>query len=302
MSYSNFDEIKRRLMNHGKPIKCAIVSANTESVMEAAMRAYNDGFIYPVFIGNEEYINNYIHDFEHSKIEVIDISDPEKAMECAVTLAKENKVQCIMKGLIETSQFMRAVLKRENDLKTGEQVSMISIRSIPNYHKLVCMTDPGICPHPTLEQKKMIIENAVKIYSMMGIDNPKVAVLCAAEKVNSKLPESEDAYALKQMNINGEISGCIVEGPISIDLAINKHSAEVKGYQSPVAGDADILLFHDMTSANIASKLMAFSTKEPAGVLLVGTKIPVIVNSRSSSAETKYLCIMLATACFINKE
>jgi phosphate butyryltransferase len=298
VSYKNFEELKKNIIDNGNKIKCAIVAAEDSHTLEAVIRAYKDGLITPVLIGNQSLIQEYMdkNNLSGSEIKICDVSNHEAAMNLAIEMVHTGDVQCIMKGLLQTSQFMGALLKKDNKLRTGKMVSMLSFRQLPNYHKLLAFTDTGICPHPTLEQKKEIINNAVSVMNDMGIENPKVGVLAAVEVANHKMPESTDGEELKQMNLDGDIPNCIVEGPISLDLALSKEAAEIKGYESDVAGDVDLLVFPDLASANITTKMIAHITNTPAGVLILGTKVPAIVCSRSASVETKYLCITLAAA------
>ena len=150
--------------------------------------------------------------------------------------------------------------------------------------------------YPNTEEKKQIIENAVNVFLDFGYDCPKVAVLAAVETVNPKMPEAVDGDILKKMNQNGEIKNCIVEGPISVDLAFNKESAKIKGYQSPVTGEADILLVPDIATGNIMSKvLLEFAGGTMAG-MIVGAKVPIVVTSRGSTWEEKYLSLVLSAS------
>lgn len=276
MIYKDFDQLTEKVLSSGTPRRCGVVMAHDEHTLDAVKQAEAEGFITPVYIDGDT---------------------PEEAMEKAVALVHAGEVDMLMKGLMPTAKFMGALVKRANGLRTGSLISMLTMRKLPNYHKLIAMTDTGICEQPTLEQKKALIENAVVALRSMGFDEPKVAVLSAAEEVNPRMSSSTDGAALKELWENGEIKDCIVEGPISIDLAISKEAAQIKGYDSLVAGDADLLLFPDLAAANICGKLLAQVTGLPAGILILGTKVPAIVCSRSATVETKRLCIALAAAC-----
>jgi phosphate butyryltransferase len=175
-------------------------------------------------------------------------------------------------------------------------MSHVSIQEVPSYHKLLITTDGGMMMYPDLEQKKKIIENAVEVLHSLGYENPKVAVLAAVETVNPKMPESVDAGKLKEMNQNGEITGCIVEGPISYDIAMNKESGEIKGFVSPVAGDPDILIVPNITCGNILGKCLVYSAGAKMAGFIVGAKVPIVLTSRGSSSEEKYLSLVLSAA------
>lgn len=276
MIYHNFDELTTAVLAAGTPRRCGVVMAHDDHTLDAVHAAEAEGFITPVYIDGDT---------------------PEEAMQHAVELIRAGEIDMLMKGLLPTAKFMSALVKKENGLRTGSLVSMLTIRKLPNYHKLIAMTDTGICEQPTLEQKKALILNAVNALRSMGFDEPKVAVLSAAETVNTRMPSSTDAAALKEMWRSGELPGCVVEGPISIDLAISREAAKIKGYESPVAGDADLLLFPDLAAANICGKMLAEVTGLPAGVLILGTMVPAVICSRAASVETKRLSIALAAAC-----
>ncbi|MBQ8974996.1 MAG: phosphate butyryltransferase Ptb, partial [Oscillospiraceae bacterium] len=175
-------------------------------------------------------------------------------------------------------------------------LSVMGFYQAPEYHKMFAVTDFGMNIRPNLSEKKQIIENAVRIFHAMGIDEPKVAVLAAVERVNPKMPECVDACELKKMNIRGELTGCTVEGPISFDLAMDKNAALEKNYKSPVAGDADLLVVPDITSGNILVKALTLMADSPTAGLTLGAKVPIIMTSRSAPPKDKFYTIALA-AC-----
>lgn len=284
--------------------RCAVVAAEDDNTMDAIIRAYHEHLITPILIGDKDIITEMLAErcCDQGNITIIHEKDHKQACQIAVDLANKGEADCIMKGLVHTKDFMHAILKRENQLRTGNLVSMLSIRELPNYHKLIAFTDAGICMNPTLDEKRQIIENAVNALNAMGYENPKVGVLASVEVVNPKMQDSVEAAELKKMNQEGIIKNCIVEGPISYDVAINKEAAEIKGFASPVAGDADLLVFPDLTCANCTTKAITQTCRIPVGSLILGTKVPVILSSRASMAETKYMCIALAAAMGLDRE
>lgn len=303
MVYTRFEQLTKEVAARANKARCAVVSAEDARTIDAVIQAYREGLIAPILIGDKTVINEMLAErfFDAHQITVIDEPDHERAAQFAIDLVNSGEADCIMKGLIHTNQFMRAVLRRENNLKTGQLVTMLSIRELPHYHKLIAFTDAGICMHPTLDEKRQIIENAVKALLAMGYDTPKVGVLAAVEEPNPKMPESVEAAELKRMNQEGIITDCIVEGPISYDIAINAEAAKIKGYESSVAGDPDLLVFPDLTSANIATKAITQTCRIPVGSLILGTKVPIILPSRAALTETKYMCIALAAAANMHK-
>lgn len=285
-----------------KRARCAVVAAEDANTIAAVIRAYHECLISPILIGDSELIGEMLAEYccEKNNIRIIHETDHKKACQIALDLANKQEADCIMKGLVHTKEFMHTILKRENNLRTGNLVSMLSIRELPHYHKLIAFTDAGICMNPTLDEKRQIIENAVKALIAMGYEQPKVGVLASVEVVNPKMQDSVEAAELKRMNQEGIIKDCLIEGPISYDVAINKEAAEIKGFHSPVAGDADLLVFPDLTCANCTTKAITQTCRIPVGSLILGTKVPVILSSRASMTETKYMCIALAAAMKLN--
>lgn len=304
MIYTKFEQLTKIVAENPNKARCAVAVAEDDHSIDAIIRGYREGIVEPILIGNKVMIGEMLADryFDEHSITIIDENDHLKACQIAVDLANSGKADCIMKGLVHTKDFMHTILKRENHLRTGQLVSMLSIRELPFYHKLIAFTDAGICMYPTLDEKRQIIENAVRAMTAMGFDTPKVGVLASVEVMNPKMPESVDAANLKRMNQDGIIRGCIVEGPISYDVAVSKEAADIKGFESPVAGDADLLVFPDLVSANCTTKAITQTCHIPVGSLILGTKVPVILSSRASMAETKYMCIALAAAMKANSQ
>jgi Phosphotransacetylase len=279
----------------------AVIAAEDEHTLEAVLRAVRDGVINAVLIGNVDSIENKLTELgnqDRSGIEIVSAGTANDAAKIAISLFHEGKADYLMKGLIETKAAMKVIVARESNMRTDHIMSQISFVQNPGYHKLFALTDSALNPKPDLEMKRQILENSVSVLHGMGIENPKVAVLAAAETINPKLQESTDAAALKEMYMKGTITGCVVEGPISIDLALEKESAEIKGYDSPVAGDADLLVCPDLVSGNLMGKGMLITGAKSAGII-VGAKAPVVLCSRAATIEDKYYSVLLgAIACY----
>ena len=214
----------------------------------------------------------------------------------AVKLAHDGKVDMYMKGLIDTKNFLKSVLDKEVGLRTGGPLSHVAVFDIPGYDRLLFLTDVAFMTYPTLEDKANIIKNTVPVCKACGIDNPKVAPLAAVEVVNPKMPVTVEAQQLTEMNANGEITDCIVDGPLSLDLAIDPEAAKHKGATDrKIQGDADILLFPDIHAGNLVYKALVHTIPGVKnGCILTGTKVPVILTSRSDTFETKVNSIALA--------
>lgn len=294
--FRNFDELVKKVQNMSVKKKVAVVAAQDEHTLEAVFKARKDQLVEPILIGNKEVILKIIAKL-NEPIEdamVVNTSSDLESAEKAVQMVHGGKVDVIMKGKIQTADLLKAVVNKESGLRTGKLISHLVIHEMPNYHKLLAMTDGGMMMYPNLEEKKQIIENAVSVFHTLGYENPKVAVLAAVEKVNPKMPETVDADLLKKMNQKGEILGCVVEGPISYDLMISKESAEIKGYHSEVTGETDILIVPNITVGNILGKSLVYSANAKMAGIVVGAKVPIILTSRGSSSEEKYFSIVFS--------
>ena len=280
------------------PVKTvvAVVEAHDNHTLEAVIEAKKDGIIEGLLIGNAEKIVEILtaNGANPADYEIIGTNTLEESLQAAVENINAGKATAIMKGKLETGQFMKAIVNKANGLMAGGLLSLVGLYEHANYHKLLAVTDQGLNTYPDLNGKKNLIINAVGLLKKLGVEEPKVAVLAAVEKVNPKMPESVDGAELKKMNQEGEITGCIVEGPISFDLAVKQGAAAIKGYESPVAGDADVLVVPDIAAGNILVKCMTdYAGAMTAGTIL-GAKVPVIVTSRSAEASDKYYSIALA--------
>lgn len=298
MVFKNFNELIQKVQKVDEKKRVAVVAAQDEHTLEAVFRARKDHIAEPVLIGDKVKIKAIVKSLNEELDDkaIIHAENDGDAAEKSVRLIHDNAADFIMKGKIQTADLLRAVVNKEKGLRTGNVMSHFVIHEMPSYHKLLVVTDGGMMMYPTVEEKKQIIENAVNTLIAMGYEKPKVAVLTAVENVNPKMPETIDADMLKQMNRRGEISDCIVEGPISYDLAMSRESARIKGYNSPVVADADILVVPNITAGNILGKSLVYSAGAKMAGFIVGARVPIVLTSRGASAEEKYLSLVLSAS------
>ena len=292
----NFEQMKEML--RAKPVKrrVAVAAAQDEHTLQAVVAAARDGLVTPVLIGREAEIRELLAKlmFDSEQAEIIPEDDPVACAQIAADLAREGKADCIMKGKLETGALMKVLVNRERGIRKNDVMSLVAFFESPYYHKVFSITDPALLTYPTLEQKKAAITNAVEALHALGVEQPKVAVLAAVEKVNPKMKETVEADEIKKAGI----PGCVVEGPISYDLAMDPQAAEIKGYQSPVAGDADLLVVPDLVSGNIAAKTITVLGGGRTGGVVMGAQVPVLLVSRAATADDKYMSIVAAAlAC-----
>ncbi len=298
MTYATFEQLESQVFKKAKKRRVAVVEAADTHVLEAVRHAVEVGLVEPLLFGKRAEVEAKLAamDLDITAWEIVDSPEPGISALQAGIAVKEGRADFILKGLIATGQLLKGLFKEETGFRTGRLISHMNIVQLRTYPKLLALCDAAINIAPTLEQKKDILQNAVDALTRMGITQPKVAVLASAETVNEKMPESVDADALKRMNEQGEIIGCVVEGPISYDLAVCKESAETKGYESPVAGDADLLVCPNIVTANVLIKCLRHSAEALTAGVVIGGRVPVVLNSRAASAEDKYRTMILAAS------
>lgn len=270
--------------------KVAVAVAQDSAVLEAVKAAKERKIADAILVGDEAKIKEIAAELniDLSDFEIINVEDVTEAALTAVKLVHDGKADMYMKGLIDTKGFLKSVLDKEVGLRTGKPLSHVCVFDVEGIDHLLFLTDVAFIPYPTLEDKVNIIHNTLEITKACGIENPKVAPLAAVEVVNPKMPVTVEAAELAQMNKDGKIPGCIVDGPLSLDLAIDPEAAKHKGATDrAIQGDADVLLFPDIHAGNLVYKAMVHTANVVNGNVLTGTKAPVILTSRSDSMEVK---------------
>lgn len=295
MVLKKLNEIVEKVQKLPSKQTVALAAAEDYNALEAILEAEKEGIVRALLVGDKQKIIDILKKLGTDKeYEIYDEPDNKKAAYKAVELVRKGKANFIMKGKLQTADILKAVVDREKGLSRGRLMSHFVITELPTYHKLLVTTDGGMVLYPTLEQKKEIIKNAVETLLSIGYTEPKVGVLAAIESVNPKMPETVDAAKLKEMNLKGEIANCIIEGPISYDLAMNRESVDIKGYRSQVAGDVDVLIVPNITAGNILGKSLVYSAGGKMAGIVVGAKAPIVLTSRGASAEEKFLSLALA--------
>jgi phosphotransacetylase len=296
MSIQSFKELADAVRAQEKKSRVAVVAADDPHTVEAVVNAQKKGLVEALLIGERSTIEERLSEqgVDAADMRIVAATSTGECLARAVEMIHSGEANVLMKGHLETGDFMRTILNRENDLRKGSLLSVAGFYEVNSYHKLFAVSDQAINTYPDLEAKKAIIENAVGLLHAFGIEMPKVAVLAAVEKLNPKMKETVDADALKTMGREGLISGCVVDGPLSLDVATDRKAARIKGYESDVAGDADLLLVPDLVCGNVFVKaLTGFAGAMTAGAVL-GAKVPVVLTPRSAEASDKFYSIALA--------
>ena len=277
--------------------KVSVSNAQDEPVLQAVKAAKEQNIATAILVGDEAKIREIAAsiDMDLTDFEIINEPDTEAAALKAVELVHNGKADILLKGLIDSKNFLRSVLDKEVGLRTGGVLSHVCVFEIEGINRLLFFTDVAFNTYPTLADKVNIINNAVEVAHACGIECPKVAPLCAVETVNPKMQPTVDADNLTKMYEGGDFKGCQIYGPLSMDLAIDPEAAVHKGVTNPVAGHADILLFPNIDAGNITYKILVRTAKVKIGNVLVGTSAPVVLTSRSDDFQTKLNSIALAT-------
>ncbi len=280
----------------GKRSLLAVAVAQDAEVLLAVDGAYNLGIAGAILVGNEEEIRAIAEklNIDLAKYTVVNEADKVEACRKAVKLVRDGEADVVMKGLVDTSIILKAVLDKEIGLRESPVLSHVALFEVPGYDRLFYLTDAAMNIAPDLEAKKHILRNAVKVAHALGNENPIACALCAVEKVNPKMQATLDAAALVEANQAGEISGCTVIGPLALDNAISPEAAKHKGITDPNAGKADILLVPAIEVGNVFYKSMVFMARAKNAGMIVGAKAPIVLTSRADSDETKLNSIALA--------
>jgi phosphate butyryltransferase len=284
------------------PPRIAVAAAQDEAVLASLTAARMLGLAGGILVGDRPAIEAIARerDIDLSATEIIHEDNKAAAAITAVGLVRDGRADLVMKGLVESAVFLRGVLRKDMGLNRGNLVSHVGVIESPHYHKLLFLSDGAINIAPGLSEKISIIENAAGLARRLGIGQPKIALLAALEQVNpEKMPCTADAAILTQMNRRGRWADCVIDGPLALDNALSAGSAGIKKINSPVAGDADILIVPSIEAGNMLYKSLMYLGKAKSAGLILGTRAPVILTSRADSAETKQASIALAVLAWL---
>lgn len=289
--FENFHDLVKEASRRKTTI--CVAAAEDQAVLEAVKLASERGMVKAILVGESSRIEKITEDIGFVDYEIIHCESPEESVAKAVKAVRDGRAHVLMKGLVNTSTYLRGILNRGQGLRTGRLLSMMAVYELPGYHKLIYATDSGVNVAPNLEQKKEILTNTLLAMNAMGFEKPKVAALTANENVDPKVSSTVDAEGLVDMVENGEIPPCVIEGPIAFDVAFSKEAAVHKGIDSKIAGDLDVLLFPNIETGNALGKSwLHFNNAKWAGIVL-GATHPIILGSRSDTPEIKLNSIAL---------
>lgn len=277
------------------PKTVAVAAGHQSEVMLAGLDAEEAGLAEVILVGDANRIRQIAsaEGFDISRMEIIDEPEPREAAWQAMKLVSDGRADIAMKGKIETSDFLRAALSKDLKLRAGRLFTHVAAFEIPQFDRLIFISDAGVVVAPDLEQKVQIVQNAIDVAHALDIDVPRVAILAATEIVNPKVPTTLDAANLSKMADRGQIQGGLVDGPLALDNAISPESARIKGIRSDVAGYADILITPDIEAGNVLAKAITYFAQGKMAGVVVGARCPLILPSRSDTREVKLVSLAL---------
>jgi len=298
----NISEIINSVSNTS-PLRLAVAAAGDEVILKAIKQAQEQGLIDPILIGNQELIEHALRNLDYKfRGRIINKDFDQDSAHQAMELIKNNEADLPMKGLLSTKTILQAFLAEEYGLRQGRLLSLVTVIYLRKEDRLILITDAGMNIAPDLREKVEIINNAVEVARVLGINKPKVALLAAVEKVNSAMPVTIDAAIISKMADRGQIKDAIVDGPLAFDNAISIEAARHKGIESQVAGKADILVVPDIEAGNILYKSLIIYSGLASASIVYGARVPLVITSRADKPETLFNSIALAKMVFsINK-
>jgi len=287
-SHTKYDRLIARA-KEVPPAATIIVHPCDESSLRGAIEAAETGIVVPTLVGPAARINAVArkHNLDISRFAIVDAPHSDAAAAQAVQLIREGKGELLMKGSLHTDELMRAVTASATGLRTARRISHVFIVDVPNHPDTLFITDAAINIFPDLEAKRDIVQNAIDLFTQVGLGTPRVAILSAVETVTSKIPSTIEAAALCKMADRGQITGGILDGPLAFDNAIDPEAASIKGIQSPVAGRAQILVVPDLEAGNMLAKNLIFLSRADSAGIVLGTRVPVILTSRADSVRSR---------------
>jgi phosphotransacetylase len=279
-----------------EPIVTAIAHPCEASALTGAMDAAAEGLITPILVGPAAKIREVARAaaIDLRSTPIVDAPHSHAAAAAAVAMVRNGEAELLMKGSLHTDELLGAVVARETGLRTGRRLSHVFIMDVPEYHKVLLVTDAAINIAPALEDKADICQNAIDLAVALGVARPKVAILAAVETVTSKMPATVDAAALCKMADRGQITSGLLDGPLAFDNAISTDAAKTKGITSDVAGDPDILLAPDLEAGNILAKQLTYLAKADSAGLVLGARVPIVLTSRADSVRSRIASCAMA--------
>lgn len=298
MILKNFDTIFEMVRSYKQPKRMLVVGAESANVLEGAFSSEKEGLALPVFFGHKDKIQQLIEEggWSEQTYSIVHCEEDKAAAELAAQMVADGEGDCLMKGMIESSDFLRPIVSRKYGLRTGGLVSQVGFAQLPGYNKLIAVSDAAVVPHPDVDKKQHMVENCITAFNALGVETPSIALLSAIEVENPNISDTAESMELMRRWKAGAMASCHLVGPISYDLTVSKESAQIKGYDCPWCGEFDAIVCPNIVVANVLVKCWNVSFGVPEGGVIMGTKVPIILNSRSMPAGDRLRSTAVAMA------
>jgi phosphate acetyltransferase len=270
-------------------VPTVVVHPCDETSLRGALDAARERLITPILVGPAARIRTVAgqHGLDLTGIEIVDAPHSHAAADCGVALIREGRAEMLMKGSLHTDELMKAVMASDTGLRTDRRISHVFVMDVPGHEDTLFITDAAINIFPDLDAKRDIVQNAIDLWTSVGLGTPRVAILSAVETVTTKIPSTIEAAALCKMAERGQITGGLLEGPLAFDNAIDPEAARIKGITGPVAGRAQILVVPDLEAGNMLAKNLTFLSHADAAGIVLGARVPIVLTSRADSVRTR---------------
>ena len=305
MYKTNFEFIVENAKAAAKPTRVAIAGADAENILLGAFRAKADGFVEPILLGDENKITKMLKDLSlyGREPEIIHVADEEETVQKAIDLIREGKADTLMRGNTQTRDFLMPILNKENGLlQPGRLLTHINLMKLPDYGRILAISDVTIIPNPDMGQRKQIIRNMADFYISLGYEKPNIALLALVEKPTFRVPGTTEPQELVREHKERPIANCELVGPIAYDLIISKEAARLKGYDCPFCGEFDGIVAPNLLTGNLLDKALEIHGHASSCGVLVGAKIPIAITSRSDPAEKSYLSLAICASLPVVKD
>jgi len=298
MILRDFEQVFEMVRGFQQPKRMLVVGAGSKNVLEGAFAGQREGLAVPILIGRRDLILRLVEEggWEDRPHSILDCEEGKASAELAAGMAAEGEGDCLMKGLIESSDFLRPIVSSKYGLRAGGLVSQVGFAQLPGYGKLVAVSDAAVVPFPDIDKKQHMVENIITAFRALGVERPSIGLLSALEAESPNIPDTSDAVELMRRWREGAMSGCDLVGPISYDLAFSRESADIKGYDCPHCGAFDAIVCPNIVVANVLVKCWNVTFGIPEGGVIMGTKVPIILNSRSMPAGDRLRSTAVAMA------
>lgn len=293
-----FDFILEKALSLKNPIRVAIAGGDVENILQGAFEAAKKGFVIPVLVGNEKKIQEMIEQFHYTdcNYQICPVSDDENVVQYAIDIVQSRSADVLMRGNTPTRDFLMPILHKGNKLVENEILSHVVMMKVPDYDKLLCLSDVSMLIHPSIHKRKLVIANMVELLELLGMERPNVAVLSLVEKPSFHMKDTVEAQTIVREHNEYPIANCNLVGPITWDLIVSKEAARLKNYDCPYCGEFDAICVPDVMAGNILMKALSMTAHINSCGVIAGAKVPIAITSRSNSIEQNYLSLATCAA------